>query len=167
MYRRQKENFNNGPNNSNMPNDAKVELVNESEAQQSGMDRQMSVDAIPDVTLLSQMVVDFIEYYDMPSTKTLKNTNYPFYLNSLYDKFNKLPMSMIKLLSEEDQIVRAENLEKIIDLLQTLGKVKKGELSLDSACDDFTEKQNEAYFYPAFGGKDKLVQDIKNKGGKL
>lgn len=169
MYRRQKENYNNGNlfNNNSMPSDAKVELVSEAEAQQSGMDRQMSVDAIPDVTLLSQMVVDFIEYYDMPSTKTLRDTNYPFYLNSLYDKFNKLPMSMIKLLSEEDQTVRASNLEKIIDLLQTLGKVKKGELSLDSACDDFTEKQNEAYFYPAFGGKDKLVQDIKNKGGKL
>jgi hypothetical protein len=163
MYRRHRENL----NKSSELNDTKVELISEKEAQQSGMDRKMSVDAIPDVNVLSQMVVDFIEYYDMPSTKTLRDTNYPFYLNSLYDKFNMMPMSMIKLLSEEEQSVRAENLEKIIDLLQTLGKVKKGEVSLDSACDEFTEKQNENYFYPAFGGKDKLIKDIKDKGGKI
>jgi hypothetical protein len=89
------------------------------------------------------------------------------YLNTLYDKFEKLPTSMIKLLSEDDPDTRADNLAKIIDLLETLGKVKKGEISLEKANDDYTEKQNEAYFYPAFGGKDKLMDDIKSKGGKI
>jgi hypothetical protein len=166
MYRRERER-NNIPNIPNIPNDTKIELLTEAEANQSGMDRKMSVGAIPDIEELSSMVVEFIEYYDMQSTKKLRDTNYPVYLNSLYDKFNKMPMSMIKLLSEEDQQVRAENLTKIIDLLETLSKVKKGEVTLDKACDDFTEKQNEAYFYPAFGGKDKLVEDIRSKGGNV
>ena len=125
----------------------------------------MSVNAIPDITLLSTLVIDFVEYYNMPSTQKLKNTNYGAYLNTLYDKFEKLPTSMIKLLSDDDNQV--ENLEKIINMLETLSSVKRGEVSLDKAHDDFTEKQNEAYFYPAFGGKDKLMQDIKDKGGDV
>ena len=51
--------------------------------------------------------------------------------------------------------------------LNFLEKLKKGGESLEKANDEFTEKQNEAYFYPAFGGKDKLMDDIKSKGGKL
>lgn len=171
MYRRQRENINsNNSNNSNYSNlstSAKVELVTEAEAQQSGTERHMDISAIPDCNLLSQMIVDFIEYYDLPSTKKIRDTNYPLYLNTLYEKFNKMPMSMIKLLSDDDQNVRSENLQKIVELLQNLGRVKKGDLTLESVCDDFTEKQNEEYFYPAFGGKEKLMDDIKSKGGKI
>jgi hypothetical protein len=52
-------------------------------------------------------------------------------------------------------------------MLETLSKVKDGKITLQSAHDEFTEKQNEDYFYPAFGGKDKLIQDIKDKGGDI
>jgi hypothetical protein len=125
----------------------------------------MSVNAIPDITLLSTLVIDFVEYYNLPSTKKLKNTNHGAYLNTLYDRFEKLPASMIKLLSDDENQV--ENLEKIINMLETLSSVKRGEVSLETAHDTFTEKQNESYFYPAFGGKDKLMQDIKDKGGNV
>ena len=101
----------------------------------------------------------------MTSTKKLRDTNHGSYLNTLYDKFEKLPASMIKLLSDDENQV--ENLEKIINMLETLSSVKRGEVSLETAHDTFTEKQNESYFYPAFGGKDKLMQDIKDKGGNV
>jgi hypothetical protein len=161
MYRRQRETQKN-----NLPTNTSVSLVSEAEANQGGApERVMSVSAIPDITLLSTLVIDFVEYYNMPSTKKLRDTNHGMYLNTLYDKFEKLPTSMIKLLSDDDNQV--ENLEKIINMLETLSSVKRGEVSLDKAHDDFTEKQNEAYFYPAFGGKEKLMQDIKDKGGDV
>ncbi len=161
MYRRQRETQKN-----NLPTNTSVSLVSEAEANQGGApERVMSVNAIPDITLLSTLVIDFVEYYNLPSTKKLRDTNHGAYLNTLYDKFEKLPTSMIKLLSDDDNQV--ENLEKIINMLETLSSVKRGEVSLDKAHDDFTEKQNEAYFYPAFGGKDKLMQDIKDKGGDI
>ncbi len=161
MYRKQRETQKN-----NLPNNTSVSLVSEAEANQGGApERVMSVNAIPDITLLSTLVIDFVEYYNMPSTKKLRDTNHGAYLNTLYDKFEKLPTSMIKLLSDDDNQV--ENLEKIINMLETLSSVKRGEVSLDKAHDDFTEKQNEAYFYPAFGGKEKLMQDIKDKGGDI
>ena len=162
MYRKQRENS----SLNNIPTNTSVSLVTEAEANQGGApERIMSVNAIPDITLLSTLVIDFVEYYNMPSTQKLKNTNHGAYLNTLYDRFEKLPMSMIKLLSDDENQV--ENLEKIINMLETLSSVKRGEVSLDKAHDAFTEKQNEAYFYPAFGGKDKLMQDIKDKGGDV
>ena len=161
MYRRQRETQKN-----NLPSNTIVSLVSEAEANQGGApERVMSVNAIPDIILLSTLVIDFVEYYNLPSTKKLRDTNYGAYLNTLYDRFEKLPTSMIKLLSDDDNQV--ENLQKIINMLETLSSVKRGEVSLDKAHDDFTEKQNEAYFYPAFGGKEKLMQDIKDKGGDV
>jgi hypothetical protein len=161
MYRRQRETQKN-----NLPSNTNVSLVSEAEANQGGApERVMSVNAIPDIILLSTLVIDFVEYYNLPSTKKLRDTNYGAYLNTLYDRFEKLPTSMIKLLSDDDNQV--ENLQKIINMLETLSSVKRGEVSLDKAHDDFTEKQNEAYFYPAFGGKEKLMQDIKDKGGDV
>lgn len=162
MYRKQRESQ--GLN--YMPsNDARVSLVSEEEANVDGMDRVMSVDAIPDITLLSSLVVEFVEFYGDVEVKKVRDSDYPKYLNMMFDKFEKLPMSMIKLLSDEENQV--QNLQKIIDLLETLSKVKSGEVNIESARDEFIEKQNESYFYPAFGGKDKLMQDIKDKGGDI
>ena len=70
MYRQQRESQNKGF----APANSKVDLVSAEEANQGGQEREMSVDAIPDVTDLSTMVVDFIEYYDKPSTKLLRET---------------------------------------------------------------------------------------------
>ena len=171
MFRREKESQLNAKSNTNNTNpnasansNAKVDLVTEEEAGGAG-EQPMSIDAIPDVTELSTLIVDFIEFYDLPSTKRVRVANYPSYLNILYDKFNKMPMSMIKLLSDDEN--RADNLEKIIELLETLSKVKNGSVNIEAARDEFVEKQNEAYFYPAFGGKENLIKDIKDKGGKI
>jgi esterase/lipase len=162
MYRKQRESqgLNYKPS-----NDAKVSLVSEEEANVDGMNRVMSIDAIPDMTLLSSLVVDFVEFYGDSEVKKVRDSDYSKYLNMMFDKFEKLPMSMIKLLSDEENQV--QNLQKIIDLLETLSKVKSGEVNIESARDEFIEKQNESYFYPAFGGKDKLMQDIKDKGGDI
>jgi hypothetical protein len=161
MYRQQRES---GKLNIKTDN-PNVSLVSEAEANQEGMDRKMSVDAIPDITLLSSLVVDFVEFYNDPSVQKVRKTEHGRYLNMMFEKFEKLPMSMIKLLSDEEEQI--QNLQKIITLLETLSKVKDGEKSLQDAHDEFTEKQNEEYFYPAFGGKDKLIQDIKDKGGDV
>jgi hypothetical protein len=162
MYRAQRESQG---LNYKASNDAKVSLVSEEEAEVDGMNRVMSIDAIPDITLLSSLVVEFVEFYAEPEVKKVRDRDYSTYLNMLFDKFEKLPMSMIKLLSDEENQVH--NLQKVIDLLETLSKVKSGEVNIESARDEFIEKQNETYFYPAFGGKDKLMQDIKDKGGDI
>ena len=141
-----------------------VQLITEDELNEKDK-RVMSVSAIPDVLELSKKVVEFIEFYDDPNTKNLRLTNYPMYLNTMYERFEKMPTSMITILSDDKN--RAENLEKIINMLEVLGDVKKGNKNIEEARDEFVEKTNEEYFYPAFGGKEQLIKDIEAKGGKI
>jgi hypothetical protein len=81
----------------------------------------------------------------------------------MFEKFEKMPMSMIKLLSDEEH--RAENFEKLLIMIETLVQVKSGKVDIQEASDKWSEQQNEQYFYPAFGGKEKLMDDINKKGG--
>jgi hypothetical protein len=124
--------------------------------------RVMSVNAIPDVVLLSQKVLDFIEFYDRPDIVKMRLDTYPMYLNLLYDEFNMLPSSMIKLLSDEQN--RRENLKGIIQMLESLQQVKMGKVSLESVHDEFVEDKNERFFYPTFGGKANLEKTLREEG---
>jgi hypothetical protein len=138
-----------------------VSIVSEKDAPNQP-NRVMSVDAIPDVVLLSQKVLDFIEFYDRPDIKKIRLETYPTYLNMLYDKFNMLPSSMIKLLSDENN--RRENLKGIIQMLESLQQVKMGKKSLEQVHNDFVEDKNEKFFYPTFGGKDNLEKTLREEG---
>lgn len=141
-----------------------VELVTGDQVEEQN-NRVMSVSAIPDVVELSNKMIEFLEFYDDPVNVNLRKTNYPNYLNAMYEKFEKMPASMISLLSDEKN--RAENLEKLIIMLETLGRVKKGEKDLEEARDEFVEERNEEYFYPAFGGKEQMIKDLEAKGVKF
>ena len=70
---------------------------------------------------------------------------------------------MIKLLSEPNQKLRAQNLEKIILLLEKLAEVKSGKRNLEETRDEFLEANNEKYFYPAFGGKEALQKFVDER----
>jgi len=152
MFRNYQENKNN------------VELVTEDQLQEKD-NRVMSVSAIPNVLELSNMMIEFLEFYDTPSIVSMRKNNYANYLNTMYEKFSKMPTSMITLLSDEKN--RALNLTKLIEMLETLGKIKNGEKDIEQARDEFIEQNNETYFYPVFGGKEKLIKDIESKGGVI
>jgi len=141
-----------------------AELITEDQLPEQDK-RVMSVSAIPNVVELSNMIIEFLEFYDKPDIVIMRKNNYANYLNTMYEKFSKMPASMITLLSDEKN--RAENLTKLIEMLETLGKVKNGEKDIEHARDDFIEQNNETYFYPAFGGKEKLIKDIESKGGVI
>jgi len=153
MFRNQQEN-----------NKKNIEIVTEDQLQDKDQ-RIMSVSAIPNVVELSNQMIEFLEFYDRTDIVKMRKTNYANYLNLMYEKFNNMPASMISLLSDEKN--RAQNLTKLIEMLETLGKVKNGEKNLEEVRDEFIEQNNEQYFYPAFGGKEQLIKDIESKGGKI
>jgi hypothetical protein len=138
-----------------------LSVVSENDAPDEAK-RVMSVDAIPDVVLLSQKVLDFIEFYDSPDTVKMRADSYPHYLNSLYENFSMLPSSMIKLLSDEKN--RRENLKGIIQMLESLQQVKMGKVSLEQVHNEFVEDKNERFFYPTFGGKANLEKTLREEG---
>jgi hypothetical protein len=153
MLKRQEENKNTQKVKSDTNNPA-VELIRGGDLEEDKMD----INAIPDIELLSSKVVEFLEFYDEPSIVKLRKENHPHYLFKLYERFEVLPASMIKLLSEPNQRLRTQNVEKIIMLLERLYEVKTGKRNLEATRDEFLEENNEEYFYPAFGGKENLMK---------
>lgn len=145
------------------PKTPQVELIKGGNLEED----QMDINAIPDIELLSSKVVEFLEFYDDPKIVQLRKNNHSNYLFKLYEKFDIMPVSMIKLLSEPNQNLRAQNLEKIIILLERLAEVKLGKRDLEQTRDDFLEENNEKYFYPAFGGKEQLLKLAEEKGENI
>ena len=127
---------------------------------------KMDINAIPNIEVLSSKVVEFLEFYDDLSIIKLRKENHPNYMFKLYERFEVLPASMIKLLSEPDHKLRTQNVEKIIMLLERLAEVKAGKRDLEATRDEFLEENNEKYFYPAFGGKEQLMKLAEEKGEK-
>ena len=161
MPKRQVKNNNKKP--FNVTNNPSVELIKGGDLEEDHMD----INAIPDIELLSSKVVEFLEFNEKPETIKLRKENHPHYLFKLYERFEVLPASMIKLLSEPNQDIRTYNIEKIIMLLERLAEVKSGKRDLEQTRDNFLEENNEKYFYPAFGGKANLMKLAEEKGEDL
>ena len=126
-----------------------------------------NINAIPDLVELTNKVLEFIEFEDNPETKNLKSNDRGYYNYILEERFDKLPTTMIKLLSEPNK--RKENLEKILDMIRLLKSVKDGQTLFEKAENEFVEKRAEEYLYPQFGGKDnfyKIAEENKQKQQK-
>ncbi len=114
------------------------------------------INAIPDLTLLTTKLLEFIEFEEKEETQKLKEEDRGNYNYIVYKEYEMLPPSMIKLLSEKEK--RTENLQKVLDMLELLKNVKNGTTDFEKAENDFMEKRSEEYLYPMFGGRDKFYQ---------
>jgi hypothetical protein len=133
----------------------------------SNMQNIPNIDAIPDLVELTNTVLEFIEFEDNSETQNTKLNNRGYYNYMVEERFDKLPTTMIKLLSEKDK--RTENLSKILDMIDLLKNVKSGKTSFEKAENEFVEKRAEEYLYPQFGGKDnfyKIAEENKKKQEK-
>jgi hypothetical protein len=122
---------------------------------------------IPDLTELTSKILEFIEYYDNPDTQELIKNNKGNYNYVISQKFEIIPYAMIKLLSDVDN--RAQNLQKIMEMIKMLENVKNGTSTLQSAEEEFSEKRAKEYLYPQFGGRDnfyKIAEESKLKRDK-
>jgi hypothetical protein len=111
---------------------------------------------IPDLTELTTKILEFIEFYDEPSTQDLIKNNKPNYNYIISERFIIIPFAMIKLLSDNEN--RAQNLEKIMDMIAMLEKVKNGSNTFQNAEEVFFEKRASEYLYPQFGGREKFYK---------
>jgi len=114
------------------------------------------INAIPDLTLLTTKLLEFIEFEEKEETQKLKTNDKGQYNYILNEKFEMLPPTMIKLLSEKEK--RTENLQKVMDMLRLLKNVKEGKTNFEKAENEFMEKRSEEYLYPVFGGRDKFYE---------
>ena len=115
-----------------------------------------NLENMPDLTLLTSKILEFIVFHDDPETQELKSTNMGGYNYIISERFEIIPVAMVKLLSDIKN--RATNLEKIMDMISILEKVKNGSNTLENAENIFFEKRAEEYLYPQFGGKDNFYK---------
>lgn len=128
------------------------------------MTNMFNVDNIPDLVEMTNKIIEFIDFSDKSETIKLKENNIGNYNYIISERFSILPQSMIKLLSEREK--RTEHLEKILDLIELLKKVKLGTKSYETAETEFIEQKSEEYLYPQFGGKEnfyKIAEENKKK----
>jgi len=114
------------------------------------------INAIPDLTLLTTKLLQFIEFEEKDETQKIKKEDRGQYNYIVNKEFDMLPQTMIKLLSEKEK--RTENLQKVMDMLRLLKNVKEGKTNFEKAENEFMEKRSEEYLYPVFGGRDKFYQ---------
>lgn len=116
-------------------------------------DRQASVDAIPDLDVLTGNVYEILQYLEDPRIRKLQKTNdsaVKMHLNTKYA--DTVPLGIITVLMEEES--RFENVERLLKMFEQLRKAKAGEISLETAEQTVTEDVNERYLYSKYGSKD-------------
>lgn len=149
--------------NSKFLDNIKVDMV--SEDQMSDKDRnalfnrEASVDAIPDINLLTKNVFEIVSYLEKQEVKDQMKINdfdVKMYLNNTYA--DSVPLGIITVLLDES--TRVENVERLLNLFEQLVKAKAGEISLQDAEADFAEKVNEKYLYSKYGSKEKFLSEL-------
>ena len=116
---------------------------------------------IADPDTLIKNVLKAIEIMDRPDMIQLQKVNYPNFMDRIINDIPDIQTSMIKILSDREN--RVYNLEKVLEMIETLRKVKNGQLDMQKAFSDFIEQQNEKYIYPQFGGKEEFEKKYVKK----
>lgn len=157
----------------NTPNDnIKVEMVTADqmtdEDRRAVFDREATVDAIPDLDVLTSRVYEILLYLEKPETCRLLKTNDSAVKMHLNNKYPDVPLGIITVLLEEDS--RIENIERILRIFDSLRKAKEGQVSLEDAEKNLVDDVNERYLYRKYGSKEQfeaeLAKEVRNEQRK-
>lgn len=151
----------------NINDNIKVDLVSgdqmTEEDRASVFNRESTIDAIPDLDILTGQVLEILEYLERPSTKRLMKTNEGAVKMNLNNKYadTKIPLGIITLLMEENN--REENVERMLKMFESLQQAKKGEITLESAEQTLSSDINERYLYSEYGSKEAFEKAIQSE----
>lgn len=135
--------------------------------------------SIPDIAQLTGTIIEFVEYLSQPQVIEMSKGDEVAYKQHLENKFEDFSLkyySIFRMLLEEKN--RAENLNKLISMMEILKNIKDGKKDHDKEFEKFKEERAEEYIYPQFGGKnnfqrvlaqrarEKELEDRKNKNKK-
>jgi hypothetical protein len=148
-------------NNLNLNKNFKHSIVSEKDIKNKDDIVQDNPAEIADPDKLIKNVLYALEIMDTSEMIELQKDNYPNFMNHIINKIPDIQTSMIKILSDREN--RVYNLEKVIEMIETLRRVKNGQLEMQKAFSDFVEQQNEKYIYPQFGGKDEFEKKYVKK----
>jgi hypothetical protein len=134
--------------------------------------RKMSVDAIPDLDVLTGHVLEILQYLEKPSTIKMMETNKNAVLMHLNNKYaDTVPYGIISLMMETEHI--DEHMERLTMLFDSLRKAKAGLVSLEDVgqqlSDDVKKRYNateEDIINGLSNGDKKKAAELRGKFGK-
>lgn len=121
----------------------------------------MTPNAIPNIDEMLVNIDKLLDFIETPKLKKLEHSNNKEFERQIYTKFNTiLPITIINLLVENN---RYEHLNRLLEMCNTLKKVKNGELNIHEEHAKFSENLNDEYLYPQFGGKENFEKEMKKQ----
>lgn len=146
--------------------DIKVDMVSADQMSEDDrkaiFNREASIDAIPDLDILTGHVYEILEYLNRPQVRQLLRTNdtaVKMHLNNKYA--DTVPFGIIGLLMDEENI--DEHVERLLRMFESLRRARSGDVSLEDAHRELADDVNERYCYSKFGSKEAFEKAISDE----
>lgn len=156
-------------------NKIKVDMVDMQEAIQDQnaefmMEGEASIDAIPDLDKLTENIFAILSFLERPGVKQICETNESaIRMKLINDYAETVPLKFIDLFMEKDPNHKRESIERTMRWIETLAKVKAGDLDLEKASQSLVDEVNNRYVYSKYGSKEKFEEALQKelaKGGQ-
>lgn len=144
----------------------KVDMVNADEMTEEErnavFNQEASVDAIPDLDILTGNVLEILEYLEQTSVKKILRSNETAIKMHLNNKYaDTVPLGIITLLMDERN--RNEHIDRLLRVFDSLRKAKGGEIDIDAAEKNLTDDVNERYVYSKYGSKEAFEKALADE----
>jgi len=122
----------------------------------------------PDLQYVINELTKIFEFISTDEMLSLKESDKVTYDKTLTEKFPEFSERFYALFS----VILAgefDSMTHLVMMIKTLGMVKTGKISMDTAYAHVREELSNEYIYPQFGGKagfEKAIKDRHNKKGK-
>ena len=117
---------------------------------------------IPDLTKLTKEIIDFLDYVNKPDMLKMQDDEpraFELHLESKFENFVENYYSTFKMLLDKKD--RSKNVLKLMQMINTIKKVKDGQKSYDNAFNQIKENLAEEFIYSKYGGKDNFEKQLK------
>ena len=119
---------------------------------------------IPDLANLTKQIIDFLEYINTPDMEKMQNDEpraFEMHMESKFENLAENYYSTFKMLLDKKD--RIKNIEKLMQLISSIKKVKDGQKTYDSTFNQIKEDLAEEYIYSKYGGKDNFEKQLTQK----
>lgn len=116
---------------------------------------------IPDLANLTKQIIEFLEYINTPDMQKMQDEEpraFELHLESKFEHFAENYYSTFKMLIDKKD--RIKNVEKLMQMISMIKKVKDGQKSYDSTFNQIKEDLAEEYIYSKYGGKDNFEKQL-------
>jgi hypothetical protein len=140
-----------------------AEVMDDQNAQVMG-GGEASVDAIPDLDVLTATIVEILEYLEQSEVKKICAKDDSLIRMSLINKYaDKLPLKFIDLFMDKNEQHKQESVERTLIWIENMARVKAGKASLEDVSKQLVEEVNQRYVYSKYGSKENFEKVLRNE----